>query len=139
VLRYQLGQDLVLGLHLLLQELNPFLFLLHLAGRTFCCLEGDRSVLEELLLLAVEHRRLQSQLFTKIGNRGFVQKMASQNDHLLFSCVVLALFSHTFAPEAGQVLRGTAATVLLTPLRLPNILELAHLHVADILILESSA
>jgi hypothetical protein len=31
VLSHQLSQDLVLGLHLLLQELDPFLLLLHLA------------------------------------------------------------------------------------------------------------
>jgi transposase len=70
--RHQLGQDLVLGLHLLLQELNPFLFLLRLAARTFRRLEGGRSILEELFLPAVEHRRLQSQFFTQIGNRDLV-------------------------------------------------------------------
>src|SRR5208337_3510661 len=73
---YKLGrsghQDLVLGLHLLLQELNPFLFLLRLAARTFRRVEGGRSVLEELFLPAVEHRRLQAQLFTQIGNRNLV-------------------------------------------------------------------
>src|SRR5260370_42350501 len=52
----------------LLQELNPFLFLLRLAARTFRRLESGRSVLEKLLLPAVEHRRLQSQLFTQIEN-----------------------------------------------------------------------
>jgi hypothetical protein len=63
------SQDLVLGLHLLLQELNPLLFLFHLVERTFRRLEGRHSVLEELFLPAVEHRRLQAQLFTQIGNR----------------------------------------------------------------------
>jgi hypothetical protein len=48
VLGHQLSQNLVLGLHLLLQELNPFLFLLRLAARAFRRLEGGRSVLEEL-------------------------------------------------------------------------------------------
>jgi hypothetical protein len=66
VLRHQLGHDLVLGLHLLLQKLNPFLFLFRLTARTFRRLEGGRSVLEELFLLAVEHRRLQAQFFTQI-------------------------------------------------------------------------
>ena len=42
--------DLVLGLHLLLKELNPFLFLLHIAARTFRRFEGGRSLLEELFL-----------------------------------------------------------------------------------------
>jgi hypothetical protein len=57
------------GLYLLLQELNAFLFLLRLAARTFRRLDGGRSVLEKLSLPAVEHRRLQFQFFTQIGNR----------------------------------------------------------------------
>jgi hypothetical protein len=58
VLGHQFGQDLILGLHLLLQELDPFLLLLDLADGAFLRLEGGGSVLEELLLPAVEHRRL---------------------------------------------------------------------------------
>ena len=41
VLRHQLGQDLVLGLNLLLQELYPFLLLLHLAVGTLLSLKGS--------------------------------------------------------------------------------------------------
>src|SRR2546425_8471029 len=52
MLRHQLGQDLVLGLHLLLQELNPFLFLLRLTARMFRRLEGGRSVLEDSFCLS---------------------------------------------------------------------------------------
>jgi hypothetical protein len=48
VLRHQLSQDFVLGQHLLLQELNPFLLLLNLAVGTLLSLKGSRSVLEEL-------------------------------------------------------------------------------------------
>jgi len=59
-------------LHVLLQELTPFPFLLRLAARTFRRLEGGRAVLEELFLPAVEHRRLQAQFFTQIGNRDLV-------------------------------------------------------------------
>src|SRR5229473_5333658 len=98
VLRHQLGQDFVLGLHLLFQELNPFLLLLHLAAGTLLSLKGCRSVLEELLLPAVEHRRLQAQFFTQIRNWHLVQKVPPQNGNLLLSRVVLALFPHTFAP-----------------------------------------
>src|SRR6266571_3293095 len=87
----------VLGLHLLLQKLNPFLLLLHLAVGTFLRLKGSRSVLEELLLPAVEHRRLQAQFFTQIRNWHLVQKVPPQNGNLLLSSVVLALFPHTFA------------------------------------------
>src|SRR5580700_7632809 len=63
--RHQLGQDFVLGLHLLFQVLNPFLLLLHLAVGTLLSLKGRRSVLEEILLPAVEHRRFQAQFFTQ--------------------------------------------------------------------------
>jgi hypothetical protein len=58
VLGHQFGQDLVFGLHFLLQELDPFLLLLDLAGGAFLRLEGGGSVLEKFLLPAVEHRRL---------------------------------------------------------------------------------
>src|SRR5712691_3222110 len=71
---------------------------LHLAVGTLLSLEGSRSVLEELLLPAVEHRRLQAQFFTQIRNWHLVQKVPPQNGNLLLSSVVLALFPHTFAP-----------------------------------------
>jgi hypothetical protein len=72
VFRHQLGQDLVLGLHFLLQELNPLLFLLRLAAGPFRRLEGGRSVLEELFLPPIERRRLQSQFFAQVRNRNLV-------------------------------------------------------------------
>src|SRR4029077_8209816 len=55
VLSHQLSQDLVLGLHLLLQELDPFLLLLHLAMGTLLRLKSGGSVLEQFFLPAVEH------------------------------------------------------------------------------------
>ena len=58
MLGHQLGQDLILGLHLLLQELNPFLLLLQLTAGTLLALERGSSVLEEVLLPALEHRGL---------------------------------------------------------------------------------
>jgi hypothetical protein len=63
----------------LLQEPNPFLFLLRLAARTFRRLEGSRSVLEKLFLPAVEHRRLQAQFFTQIGNWDLSQKLLAES------------------------------------------------------------
>jgi hypothetical protein len=72
VLGHQLGQDLVLGLHLLLQVLNPFLLLLDLTGGTFLCLEGRSTVLKTLLLPTIEDGRLQSIFLTQIGNRDLV-------------------------------------------------------------------
>ena len=52
MLRHQLGQHFVLGLDLLLQVLNPFLFRPRF-GQCFL-LEGRCAVVEELLLPAVE-------------------------------------------------------------------------------------
>src|SRR5512141_579152 len=98
MLRHQLGQDLVLGLDLLLQELNPLLLLFYLTGGTFLGLEGGCSVLKELFLPAVEHRRLQAEFFTEIRNWHLVQKMSPQYGNLLFGGEVLPFFSHTFSP-----------------------------------------
>lgn len=93
MLRYQLGRDLVLGLHLLLQELNPFLFLLRLAAGKLRGLEGSGSVLEELFLPAVEHRGSQPQLFAQIGNRSCLQDGALERPPSPQPCSACAPFS----------------------------------------------
>src|SRR5580700_5131895 len=96
MLGHQFSQHLVLGVDLLFQELDPLLFTL--AVRPALALEGGRAILEELFLPAVEHRRLQSMLLTKIRNRHFIQQVPSQDGNLLFSGVVLSPFSHTSSP-----------------------------------------
>jgi hypothetical protein len=96
VLGHQLGQHLVLGLDLLFQKFNPLLF--GLVVRTTLALEGSSTVLKELFLPTVEHRWLQTQFLTQIGNRHFVQQVPSQDGNLLFSSVVLSLFSHASSP-----------------------------------------
>ena len=53
MLGHQLGQHLVLGLDLLLQELDSLLF--GLMVRAALALEGGSAVLEELFLPAVEY------------------------------------------------------------------------------------
>ena len=60
MLRHQFRQDLILALNLFLQELDAFLLGL-VVGAGFG-LEGRGPVLEELLLPAVEYRRLQPQV-----------------------------------------------------------------------------
>jgi len=87
---------LVLALDLLPQELDAFL--LHLVIGAAIGLEGGRPILEEFLLPAVEHRRLQSQLVTELGNRLLFQQMPSQDDDLLFSRLMLPWFLHAFSP-----------------------------------------
>jgi hypothetical protein len=72
VLGHQFRQDFVLGLHFLLQELDPFLLLLDLTDGTFLRLEGRGSVFKELLLPAIEDGGLQSMFLTQIGNRDLV-------------------------------------------------------------------
>src|SRR6266403_2643119 len=71
---------------------------INLVVGTLLGLKGSRSVLEELLLPAVEHCRLQAQFFTQVRNWHLVQKMSLQNGHLFLRSVVLAFFPHTFAP-----------------------------------------
>jgi hypothetical protein len=62
VLRHQFGQELILGLNLLLKVVDSFL-IGGMVGPPFR-LKGNRSVLEELLLPAVEYRRLEAVLVT---------------------------------------------------------------------------
>ena len=64
MLGHQFGQDLVLGLDLLLQVGDPLL-----VGGVVgwpLLLEGGRTVLEELLLPAVEDRRLESHFIAQL-------------------------------------------------------------------------
>src|SRR5215467_16049295 len=79
VLSHQLSQDLVLGLHLLLQELDPFLLLLHLSVGTPLRLKSGGSVLEQFFLPAVEHRRPQAQFFTQVRDGHLIQKVTPQD------------------------------------------------------------
>gem|GEM_PF-3791407 len=96
VLGHQFGQHLIFRLDLLLQELDPLLF--GLLVRAALALEGSRPVLEELFLPTVEYRWLQSQFITQIGNRHFIQQVPPQDGNLLFSGVVLSLFSLASSP-----------------------------------------
>jgi len=98
VLRHQLGQNLVLGLDLLLQVLDAFLL-----GRVVGAalpLEGRRPVLKELLLPAVEDGGVDAGLFAQVRDRNFLQEMPPQDGDLLFCGVVLPLLSHAFSPLA---------------------------------------
>jgi len=97
VLSHQLSQDLVFGLHLLLQELDPFLLLLHLALGTLLRLKSGGSVLEQFLLPAVEHRWPQAQFFTQLRDWHFVHKMPPQDGYFFFRREMLAFLPHTFA------------------------------------------
>ena len=87
MLGHQLGQDLVLGLDLLLEVGDPLL----VGGvvRLRFLLEGGRAVLEELLLPAVEDRGLQAQFIAEVRDGLLLQQMAPQDGDLLFWRVVL--------------------------------------------------
>jgi hypothetical protein len=61
-------------------------------------LEGGGPVLAEFFLPTVEHRRLQSQLVTELGDWLLLQQMPPQNGGLLFSGVILSWFLHAFSP-----------------------------------------
>jgi hypothetical protein len=73
MLGHQFGQHLILGLDLLFQKFDPLLF--GLVVRPALALKGSRTVLEELFLPPVEHRWLQPQFLTQIGNRHFIQQV----------------------------------------------------------------
>src|SRR5260370_9063441 len=91
-----LGQLLVIGVVLLLQVSDAVL----LGGMVGSALwlKRRRAVLKELLLPAVEDRRLQSHFVAQIRDRRLLQQMPSQNGYFLFGRVVLALFFHVFLP-----------------------------------------
>jgi hypothetical protein len=67
MLRHQFGQNLILRLDLLLQIRDSFLFGLMVLPSSL--LESGGSVLEELLLPAIEYRRLEPQLIIQIRDR----------------------------------------------------------------------
>ena len=98
MLGHQLGQNFILGLDLLLQPLDAFLF--GLATVAVAGLEGSGSVFKELLLPAVEHRRLQRPFVAELRDRLLVHQMPSQNGDLLLGCVVFSCFFHAFPPLA---------------------------------------
>jgi len=96
MLRHQFGQNLILRLDLLFQIGDSFLFGLMVGPSPL--LESRRSVLEELLLPAVEHGWLESQFVTQIRDRHSFHQMPPENRDLLFRRVVLPLLLHVFAP-----------------------------------------
>ena len=98
MLGHQLGQNLVLGSDFLLQPRDAFL--LGLATAAVFGLESGGAVLKEVLLPAVEYRRLQGELVAELRDRLAVHQIPPQNGDLLFGCVVLSLFPHASSPLA---------------------------------------
>ena len=96
MLRHQFGQDLVLGLDLLLQ-IGDALLVSGVVGWPFL-VEGGRPVLEELLLPAIEDRGLEPLSVTQLRDRHLLQQMPPQDGDFLFRRVVLSLLLHAFAP-----------------------------------------
>ena len=96
MLRHQFGQHFILRLDLLFQIRNPLLFGLMVLRSSL--LESGGSVLEELLLPAVEHGWLEFQLVTQVRDRHSFHQMSPQNGDLLFRRVVFPSFLHVFAP-----------------------------------------
>ena len=96
MLRHQFGQHFILRLDLLFQIRDSFLFRLMVCASPL--LKSRRSVLEELLLPAVEHGWLESRLVTQVLDRHSFHQMPPQNGDLLFRRVVFPSFLHVFAP-----------------------------------------
>jgi hypothetical protein len=91
VLRHQLGQNLVLGLDLLLHVGDPFLF----GGmvRPYFLLEGSGTVLEEFLLPAVEDRVLQAEFIAQLRD-GLPSPVNAASGDLFSRRVVPPLLLH---------------------------------------------
>jgi hypothetical protein len=95
MLGHQSGQDLVLGLDFLLQELDRLLLLLDLTGATLLHLERGGSVLKKLFRPAIEDSRLWS-IFLTNGNLG-LKGVASGWLLSLLRCSACALFSYVLS------------------------------------------
>ena len=96
MLRHQFGQHFILRLNLLFQMRDSFLLGLMVGAASL--LESGGSVLEELLLPAVEYGWLESRLVTRVRDRHSFHQMPPQNGDLLFRQVVLPLSFHVFVP-----------------------------------------
>src|SRR5262250_2748001 len=82
MLCHQFSQNLIFRLDLLLQISDSFLFRLMVGASPV--LKSCRSVLEKLLLPAVEHGWLESLFVTQIRDRHSFHQMPPQNGNLLF-------------------------------------------------------
>src|SRR3954452_9006162 len=85
---HEFREDLVLALELLLQEGD--LPILGIAGASGARFEGGRSVLEELLLPAVEHRGVDAVLVAQIRDGGVFKEMEPKDGDLLLGGESLA-------------------------------------------------
>jgi len=87
---HQFGEDFVLALELLLQVGDPAV--LGIAGAVGAGFESSGSILEELLLPAVEHRRMDAILVTQVRHGGVFEKMEPENGDLLLGSETLPSF-----------------------------------------------
>ncbi len=104
MLRHQFGQYFIFRLDLLLQIGDSFLFRLMVGPSPW--LESRRSVLEELLLQAVERGWLESPFVTQIRDRHSFHQMPPENGDLLFRRVVLPLLLQPQTRAADSILSG---------------------------------
>src|SRR5713101_1694291 len=85
---HEFREDLVLALELLFQEGDPPI--LGIADASGAWFEGSRSVLEELLLPAVEHRGVDAVLVAQIRDGDVLQEMKPKDGDLLLGGESLA-------------------------------------------------
>src|SRR3954451_17292409 len=85
---HEFREDFVLALELLLQEGD--LPILGIAGASGSGFEGGGAVLEELLLPAVEHRRVDAVLVAQIRDGGVLKEMEPKDGDLLLGGESLA-------------------------------------------------
>src|SRR6266404_4613121 len=104
MLRHQFGQYFIFRLDLLLQIGDSFLFRLMVGPSPL--LKSRSSVLEELLLPAVEYGWLESAFVTQIRDRHSFHQMPPENGDLIFRRVVLPLLLQPQTRAADSILSG---------------------------------
>jgi len=90
MLFHQFGQNLVLSLKFPFQGGDAFL-VAPTARVGAMILEGDGSILEELLQPAVKDRGMETVFLTEVRNRNPLNEVPAQDGDFLFRGVVLAL------------------------------------------------
>src|SRR5512135_1781982 len=85
---HEFGEDFVFALELLLKQCD--LPILGISGASGAGFEGGRAVLEELLLPAVEHRRVDAVLVAQVRDGGVFEEVEPKDGDLLLGGEALA-------------------------------------------------
>ncbi len=132
----QLSHDFILSGELLFEPGDLIAFMCDQSSLRGSRSEGRSTVLEELLLPAVEERRLEMILVAQLRNGDVVKQVAAQNGDFIFGGVVFAIFRHSILHQGLDYARSHQ-----TPIPSEAEQELARVRdeVPDIIIHDSVA